>query len=674
MRFRRDPNSRGLRLKPLQGTRDSRIYTIRANRDVRIVLALDGPRTTLLNVDHHDRAITWALKHRLKVNPRTGTLQIYEDAGAGTEYPSAPVFAGFADDPAPSPAAEARSEDTPLFSGEDGDYLLALGVPEEWLARIRLLRTHEDLEALEPALPEEAYEALLDIATGGRPVPADPLAEDSDPWADGDAARRFRVTENEEDLATALSRAWPDWAVWLHPDQRRAVERHHLGPARVTGGPGTGKSVVLMHRAARAAARGETVLLATYSAPLARKLAEGVDLLLSGAPGCRNNVSVRHLHGIAGDVLRRTGGASVVASDARLMALFGEWRGSLDGRFSDAFLLAEWRAVVDFWGVTTAESYRTVPRTGRGTALPARDRETLWEVFAAVRQAMHRAGEITWSDACERAAERAMSSRESQFDHVLIDEAQDFGPRELAFATSLSKRGGDGLFFAGDVNQRIYRWPFPWTAVGIDVRGRATRLRINYRTGGRIREFADRMVQGLAAESSDDRAKSGELSLFAGPLDPEVVACKDVAAEAGALQGWLSRRIAEGTSSEEIAILARTPERLAAVVRPALSALGLEECRLGDLARSGSVNAGTLHAAKGLEFRAVGIVGAEAGTMPLSSEVDAETEADARAQVERRERNLLFVAATRARDALLVTHVGLPSPFLASADVGEERE
>ena len=98
-------------------------------------------------------------------------------------------------------------------------------------------------------LPDEAGEALLELAVGGTPQIAQPVTV-ADPFDHPDAQRRFRLMTNVEELERALDFPWEKWAIFLHPAQRQVVERDYNGPFRVSGTAGTGKTVVAIHRAA----------------------------------------------------------------------------------------------------------------------------------------------------------------------------------------------------------------------------------------------------------------------------------------------------------------------------------------------------------------------------------------------------------------------------------------
>jgi hypothetical protein len=160
-----------------------------------------------------------------------------------------------------------------LFDRTPDEDLLSYGVPPEWLADVKGA-DEDSLLTLAEHLPGEAAEALLELATGGRPRVALPVAAVTSPFDHPDAQRRFRVMTNVEELQCALEFPWEKWTVFLHPEQRQWVERDYSGPARVSGSAGTGKTIVALHRAAHLARShpDARVLLATFSETLAHAL------------------------------------------------------------------------------------------------------------------------------------------------------------------------------------------------------------------------------------------------------------------------------------------------------------------------------------------------------------------------------------------------------------------
>jgi hypothetical protein len=653
------PDAPGLRLHKLRNG----LWSISPNMDLRVIVARDGGTFALLHVDHHDRAHRWAERRAYERHETTGSAQIVEILEVTRE--AAAVR------PRPPKAPP------PPLAGESDGYLLSLGVPRLWLGPLKAAPDQDALLDLMDRLPVEAAERLVLLVSGERPEPAPKAPDGADPFATPDARRRFWLAADEDALQRALERPWQEWLVFLHPAQREAAERDWSGPARVTGPAGTGKSVVAMHRAARLAraAGGAKVLLTTHTDALAARLSQGMDALLGEGTAARGRVAVGTIHGEAARLLAAAGRKVALADEARIAALIAAQCGGLDGAGGAArFLLNEWRAVIDHWGVRQWETYRDIRRLGRGAALGERRRAEIWPVFAAVREALDAAGLMTPGDLCEAAdALLQEGGQPPPYAHVVVDEAQDLGPRELILACALAAEGPRGLFFAGDGGQQVMRHPFSWLAAGVDVRGRSRRLAVNYRTSRQIRRFSDGALPATLEAIGGGAEGRGAVSLLSGP-PPEVVGCADAAAQADVLRGWIAAHLARGVPPGEIAVLARRDEDLGPILRPAMQATGLVMAPIGDIApAAGALYAGAIASAKGLEFRAVALVGVDESVLPLADALAAEESEEGRALALQRERHLLYVGCTRARESLLVTHGPRPSRFLKAMDTGDGR-
>lgn len=645
MQFRETPDAPGLRWHPLK-MRESRFFSISPNMDLRVIVLADGARRSMMYVDHHDAAYKWANGRTAEVHERTGSIQIVEFEEVVREQI---VY------------VQREVELPPLFIEETDDYLLSLGVPPVYLPYVKQASDEDQLLAVCARLPDEAAEALMTLATGDRPEPT-PVAAGTDPYETPDAKRRFWVAASDEELQRALDAPWAQWTTFLHPSQRDAVERNFNGPARISGSAGTGKSVVAMHRTANLAkaSSGGRLFLTTFNKALAYKLSEGMDMLLGADSDARGRVTVTNLHAYAVQVLSEAGTRVDVVKDDAIKGWIAEARGDLDASWTDGFLFSEWEAVIDYWGLRSFADYRAVARSGRGKPLNPRERKTIWPIFESILSQMAEAGQMTWGDVSERAADVLTEQGLFPFRHVIVDEAQDLGPRELGFVQRLAPDGPRSLFFVGDIGQRIYRWPFAWSQIGLDIRGRARRLTVNYRTSQQIRRFADRLLPDML-DSPDGSEDRNTVSLLIGP-DPEVIGCADVAAEQEALQTWLTTLRARGVLGSEIAVLARTRAVHQRTTDKVFAAMGIEAAKLTDSDISGDrVSAGTFHTAKGLEFRAVAVLGCEEGRVPLESAIARENGDEAKVIARERERHLLYVACTRARESLLITYVGAPS-------------
>jgi len=407
------------------------------------------------------------------------------------------------------------------------------------------------------------------------------------------------------------------------------------------------------------------VLLTTFSKTLASRLQAQVDLLLAEHTEAVARVDVVHLHHRAVELWRESHGRSPrLPKPNDLVAIVMESMGDLDlGAFSNKFVEAEWEMVIEPHGITTWEEYAHVRRDTRSVPLGRAQRERLWPVFERMRELMAAQGLSTWSDICWQVALGIDEAGAPPYAHVIADEVQDFGPAELRLLRSLAAEGVNDVFLAGDAHQRIYKPRTSFSRAGLEVRGRSTVLRLNYRTTEQIRRAADRLIFGgsLRADGEDPAA----VSVFAGP-EPEFRTFATVKQEIEALATWLKKLVSNGYRPAEIGIVARTHQVVEDRARRAVAAAGLQAVDLENdsVDASKGVGLGTMHRAKGLQFRAVAVIGAERGMMPLESVLQRQPDEPAQRAFIERERNLLYVACTRSRERLFVTNVREPSEFL----------
>jgi superfamily I DNA/RNA helicase len=367
--------------------------------------------------------------------------------------------------------------------------------------------------------------ALLKLAVGERPEPPVAAPVEADPFAHPDAQRRFRVLTNVEELERALEYPWEKWAVFLHPDQVQFVERSYSGPARISGSAGTGKTVVALHRAVHLARinAGARVLLTTFSKALANALKVKLQHLAGNEPEIMQRITVQAITSVGYDLYTRLFGQPNIASPALVRSLLAEAAEKVEGHtFSPQFLFGEWTEVVDAWQITTWEAYAQVSRLGRKTRIGGRQREVLWSIFEHLRAGLSERNAVTWPGVFGRLAEHLSSTEERPFDFAVVDEAQDIGVAEARFLAALAAGRTDGLFFAGDLGQRIFQQPFSWKSLGIDVRGRSHTLRINYRTSHQIRAQSDRLLPpALSDVDGNAESRRGTISVWNGP-PPEI--------------------------------------------------------------------------------------------------------------------------------------------------------
>lgn len=650
-----NPSAPGLSFHKLDKAKDKRFWSVRVNADIRLIVHRTDASLLLCYVGHHDSAYAWAERRKLETHPATGAAQMIEVRESVREV-VIPTYVQAAAPPKPT---------TRPLSGTSDQQLLDYGVPPEWLDDVR--QADEDgLLVVVAHLPAEAAEAVLELATGGTPRPAQKPAV-SDPFGHPDAQRRFRVVTNVDELQRALDAPWDKWTVFLHPEQRDLVSRPYSGPARVTGSAGTGKTVVALHRAVQLTRRSseDRVLLATFSEPLAHALRAAVKRLIGNEPRVLERLEVHALSTLATRLHQAQLGPVRLAGRADVEALLRDAQQTVgDHTFTHLFLRTEWEQVVDAWQLDSWEAYRDVQRLGRRTRLPEARRAILWTIFERVRNGLKDEGLMTESSVFQALAHAQAKRSSSAFDAAVVDEAQDLSIAQLRFLAALGAERPNALFFAGDIGQRIFQQPFSWRALGIDVRGRSKTLRVNYRTSHQIRQQADRLLGPELADADGNRERRQAVSVFNG-LPPEIRTFQTDADESRAVGAWLRSLAAGGIQPHEIGVFVRSSDQIARATA-AVDAAGLSPRVLDDRVslKSGETSVATMHLAKGLEFRAVAVMACDDEILPLQSRIEGVGEDGDLQEVYDTERQLLYVACTRARDRLFISGVEPISEFI----------
>ena len=560
-------------------------------------------------------------------------------------------------------------------------------------------------------------EALLNLATGAtieeiredfglrpsRDVAAEPTDADLIAGLRTRAARStFTWLESDEDLRRAIEGlSFAEWQLFLHPQQRALVERRANGPMRVSGGAGTGKTVIAVHRAVELAKRDKAdgqeprILLTTYTRNLADDLRRQVAQLEPRLPFTEKlsepGVMVSGLDRVARMILQHAGAKiSPIAQEVigqprgRVLTYPREnvWQEVLtlmgdelpEGLRSADFLESEYELIVLPQRVTTLKQYLRVRRPGRGVALDRSKRAAVWKAMERYRDRSADLGVTSFDEQLALAAawldHKADDGKPRPFRHVLVDEAQDLTPAHLQLLRALVEPGPDDLFLAEDSHQRIYGKKITLSHYGIQVRGRSRRLTRNYRTTRQNLDVAFGILDPGTYEDMEGQAEEHHyVSPRSGP-EPLLLHATDRADElskaAELLTVWLEQdRDSEDSAPESIAILVRDRYQRDAVVN-GLAQQGLEARAVDrEAAGRGRPVVMTMHRAKGLEFRKVLLFDVSKNAIPRSLRDQQYSEAD-RDDALLRERSLLYVAATRARDQLAISWSGEASPLITA--------
>ncbi len=658
-----NPATPALHFHRLDKSKDPNFWSIRVSRDIRLIVHKTADSFLICYVGHHDSAYAWAERRRIETHPTTGAAQIVEVRERIQEIiVRRPVEVN-------EPGTSLRAVLPPLFPRITDEELLSYGVPPDWLADAKAA-TEDTIFELAEHLPREAAEALLDLAVGARPhMPAAP-PEPVSPLEHPDAQRRFRLMEDVEELKRALEFPWDQWMVFLHPSQRQVVEQSFSGPARVSGSAGTGKTVVALHRAANILRQHKEarLLLTTFSLPLANTLEGKLRLLTGEGKSIVPRVTVLPFKGAASELFTLAFGRHPkAATEDQIRGALKTAAGEVSQiSFTPRFLASEWLNVVDAWQLNSLGAYQEVPRLGRKNRLGVKQREKLWPVFTRARQLIEAQGLLTWPSIFGKVTEHFSQRDGKPFTHAVIDEAQDLGVTELRMLAAITPAGSDALFFAGDLGQRIFQEPFSWKALGIDIRGRSRTLKVNYRTSHQIRRAADRLLPKAVQDvDGNEQDRLGTVSVFNGP-EPEIKTFADAAREIQGVADWIKNTVADGIAAAEIGIFVRSNDQLPRA-RASVKAAGHTQVELSERLEQpqGRIAIGTMHLAKGLEYKAVAVIACDDNVLPLQERIETVADESELDEVHDTERNLFYVACTRARDRLLVSGVQPASEFFA---------
>ncbi|TQM72136.1 UvrD-like helicase family protein [Actinomadura hallensis] len=664
---------KGLHLEQLENARDPRIRTIRITQFWRgVVLAPDDGSGTylLLKVLQHDKAIAWARKRVISVNKATRGLEV-RNVEAIEQL--TPVFQEAADK---APAL--------LFADYSDTVLRDLGIDDGVLPAVRTIIDKPQLEAFATLFPEDQFEVLQYLAEGFTPDevwqevvavrrPADATADEVTEdlaTAIANTPSRIALVSGPDELQDILTKPFDAWRIFLHPSQRRIAYRpSYSGSAQVSGGPGTGKTVVALHRVKHLLDQSDDarILLTTFTNALADSLRDSLARLLDDTEAL-DRVEVTTVNALARRVVADHGPVPNLVSenDYRTRKRWRKIAERLDLPWNEHFLDLEYRHVVLAQGIRSEEEYLSASRAGRGAALRTPQRAEAWRAIAEFERQLEADGQCTHLQLCIRAAE-LLATEGPRYRHIVVDEAQDLHPAQWRVLRHAVAEQPDDLFIAGDPHQRIYDTRVSLRSMGVNVSGRSSRLRINYRSTQEILTWSSAIMTGEKIDDLDEGSDTldGYRSRLRGRY-PALASASSQAVELDRLAEKIRSWLDAGVDPSDIAVATRFHD-LGTRARQRLldddiPAVALKD---GPDASEPGVRVATMHAMKGLEFRCVALIGVTERAHPLEAAV---TPADLdRIQHEidmLSERSLLFVACTRAREDLYISWHGAPSPLL----------
>ena len=659
-KFRNDPNHPGINFEKINEGIDKNICSVRIDDTYRGIIVREPESNVyiLLWVDHHDEAYAWAKRKKCSINKLTGSVQIFDVQEVIEKQ-------NIIEEPA-------------LFADISDDVFEKIGLPKEQLPMIKAIKTLEGLHSMKAAIPEDAFEGLEWLGNGftvdevletlypeNKPV----NVKDNDFVAalQTDASKKnFVIVDGEEELQAIMQEPLEKWRIFLHPTQREVVGKKFNGPARVLGGAGTGKTVVAMHRAKMLASNLESdgkILFTTYTKNLAEDIKDNLRKICSVEEMKR--IDIINLDAWVSNFLRRQGYEYQIVYDEEVDKA---WRDAIaiaggDLNFVENFYKDEWVKVVQAQEVYDKVSYCKASRIGRGVRLDRKVRMKIWDVFDEYQNIMNEKLQRDVETAmyeCRKILENKKLT--GQYVSIIVDEGQDLSPSAYRLLRALAgEEHENDIFIVGDSHQRIYRNKAVLSKCGINVRGRSSYLRINYRTTEEIRKFAFGLLNGVSFDDLDEDYDNGKgcQSLTHGNK-PEIKEFATPEEELNFLVTKIKNMEASGIEQKNICIVARTHKLLdnyiAGLQRAGVKSFEIKANKTDDRSFDG-VRIATMHRVKGLEFDHVFAVAVNKKVLPFGSRADFEDDISLE-EFRTGEKCLLYVALTRARKSACVTCYG----------------
>ena len=676
-KFRLNPKSSGINLEKLPSI-DKNIRSVRIDNTYRgiVVYQEESSVYLLLWVDHHDEAYEWAKRKTCRVNSKTGALQVFDVQNVEV-----------------AEAIKVSTTST-LFGGLNKDVMIELGAPQDLIPFLKSIPDKEAFNANKDKLPSDVYENFSWIAEGFDPKEiiemiktdtydieqeenrnTEHLSVTEDFFValkNSESKKSFVVIEGEEELRRIMAEPLEKWRVFLHPTQRKIVEKNYKGSARVLGGAGTGKTVVAMHRAKYLASQtsgDKRILFTTFTANLAEDIKSNLRKICSLEE--LQKIEVINIDAWVMRFLSEVGFSAKIEYGEEIDKL---WDRAVLNSFSEldfpwSFYKDEWNRVVIPQEALSLEKYVKAKRTGRGVRLDRKKRIEVWKVFDAyislmkeeqirdINMAMYECSKLFTN-----------SGTKNKYAHIIVDEGQDFSDNAFRLLrTIVGEEKLNDIFIVGDSHQRIYNNHPTLSKCGINVRGRSSILKINYRTTEETRRYAFALLNGISFDDLDDDVDLGDKCRSLVHGEAPVVKCfADANEELSYLNECISDLQDRSVPLKNICIVARTNQLVkdysAQLTKIGYSVYQIKRSKSDDLSHDG-IRIATMHRVKGLEFQYVFIVSANNRIVPLEAAIDHSNHVSERESYTA-EKCLLYVALTRAQKRAYITSCGKKSEFL----------
>lgn len=665
-KFRECTTANGMHLEPIAQFNDASMRTARIDDNYRAVIGLIDDNAYLLYVGTHENAYNWGIRKKLVWNDHTQACQLV------TIHQISETIV----------KTEECEEIYPYAYVLDEQWL-KIGVPEELIAQVKLIKSLDDLELLEEYLPTDAFENIYNLLDGENindiiaEIENGQAKENEDQLLSNNNKRRFVELTDDDALQRILDNDMDKWQLFLHPSQQKLVDADYKGTMKVSGGAGTGKTVAALHRLKHLSGNPEAkILFTTYT----RTLRENLEELVKKMGINRSRCTLSNID----QVLIETARQYNIKDGYKILDYSGDeeslklWREILETEvteFDEKFLYDEYIDVIVYFGNTDVKSYMMQQRVGRTKALSRKQRIEIWKLVEKYIELKQERKVVDRLELFNETTRYLNDNNIRPYTNVIADEFQDFSNPELKFLRALVAEVRNDLFLTGDPMQRIYSGrKINFGAAGINVRGvRSRRLKINYRTTEPIKKVAVSVIKGITFEDMDGGTESmnGYVSLIHGGEKPIYKIVGNATDEVTQTVEWVNECINNQINANDICIAAPSTG-LMKELQSYLHTNGIAYKVLKGTSKQGASNGislCTLHSLKGLEFKVVVLIGINERNIPSKvTEGYPFTGMDALDKKEflSSKRSLLYVAITRARQLVYMVGYGEPCGLVES--------
>ena len=625
----------------------------------------------LIYIGSSDDVRKWRTGYRIIWNSDIQELQIsktFKLAGIAQKHQKA------APEPEPdSEAVFARAEEeckSDLLRNLSDEDLSRLGVPGDQFDLVRSFVSLTELQKYEDVFADGVFERLRDIIAGSDTAEniifeiRQSLVKDTDinNQISGNPQARRHICSCDDPVISAFfsssdAENFDKWTAFLHPSQTKYVTRSFKGPFKLTGGAGTGKTVVALHRMKWLSGKYDKtkILYLTFTNALSDNIS-----VLKRKIGCHSslceNKNINSLLKALGqkyDLINRN--TVILYRNEERKNLMNEAMSRVQFSLGKtaSFLLEEYDQVILANGIESERDYFKARRTGRGSEKISRlDKAEIWDVIEKYNEIKSNSNFIDPLELYTLVTEKLeeCSAGMKPYQHVIVDEFQDLGNVELKFVRALVPQGENDIFLVGDPYQKIYSGiRINFSKCGIDIRGQSRQLKINYRTTDEIREKAVSVVKTLQIDDGNDGTESlkGYFSVMHGDR-PRYMFYRTQEQEYSHIVETMKELLASD-DYRKWAICVTTPFRQnVPIITEMLENMGItvdpDDRKKGNGIKPGHVYVKTMHEVKGLEFGAVLVSGISSNKMGYSKNQGPEEQR----QESEKFRSLVYVALTRA--------------------------